>query len=71
MDPQNTLQARAAAGSPCPSNRPSTIPRLQAATESLQRRLTHLLHIESFSGMVLMIAAAAALIWANSPWAAS
>ena len=74
MDPQNTLQARAAAGSPCPSNRPSTppsIPRLQAATESLQRRLVHLLHIESFSGMVLMLAAAAALIWANSPWAAS
>ena len=74
MDPQNTLQAGAAAGLPAPSSFPSTspsIPQLQAATESLQRRLTHLLRIESFSGVVLMLAAAAALIWANSPWAAS
>ena len=28
--------------------------------------MAHLLHIESFAGMVLMLAAAAALIWANS-----
>ncbi|HBW62034.1 MAG TPA: Na+/H+ antiporter NhaA [Comamonas kerstersii] len=30
-----------------------------------------MLHIEAMSGIVLLIAAAIALIWANSPWAAS
>jgi NhaA family Na+:H+ antiporter len=32
----------------------------------VQAQISHLLHIESFAGMVLMLAAAAALIWANS-----
>jgi NhaA family Na+:H+ antiporter len=37
----------------------------------VQAQISHLLHIESFAGMVLMLAAAAALIWANSAAAPS
>mgnify|MGYP002130038884 CR=1 FL=1 len=37
----------------------------------MQAHISHLLHIESFAGMVLMLAAAAALIWANSAAAPS
>ena len=67
MDPQTLVQAPAPSA---PQNEPR-IPALQIATERLQEKIAHLLHIESFAGMVLMLAAAAALIWANSPWAAS
>ena len=71
MDPQNTVQAPApSASAHAPQNQPR-IPALQAATERVQKKIAHLLHIESFAGIVLMLAAAAALIWANSPWAAS
>ncbi|MDQ3366813.1 MAG: Na+/H+ antiporter NhaA [Myxococcota bacterium] len=35
------------------------------------RPLERFLHIEAASGMILVIAAAIALAWANSPWAAS
>jgi NhaA family Na+:H+ antiporter len=48
------------------------VPALQSATERVQAQISHLLHIESFAGMVLMLAAAAAaLIWANSAAAPS
>jgi NhaA family Na+:H+ antiporter len=67
MDPQTLVQAPAPSA---PQNQPR-IPALQITTERLQEKIAHLLHIESFAGMVLMLAAAAALIWANSPWAAS
>ena len=35
------------------------------------RRITTILHKETVGGAVLLFAAAVALIWANSPWAAS
>ncbi|MEG0140806.1 MAG: Na+/H+ antiporter NhaA [Comamonas sp.] len=62
MDPQTLVQAPAPSA---PQNSPH-IPALQTATERIQAKIAHLLHIESFAGMVLMLAAAAALIWANS-----
>lgn len=51
---------------PAPS---AHIPALQTASTRLASRLLHWLHIESMSGIVLMLAAAIALGWANSPWA--
>lgn len=80
MDPQNTLQALAPTPAPAPASTASTpsscppsgsVPRLQTATEQLLHKIAHLMHIESLGGMVLMLAAAVALIWANSPWASS
>lgn len=62
MDPQTLVQTPA---SSAPQKSP-LIPALQTATERAQARLVQLLHIESFAGMVLMLVAAAALIWANS-----
>ena len=62
MDPQTLVQAPAPSAPP----NPPRIPALQTATERVQAKMAHLLHIESFAGMVLMLAAAAALIWANS-----
>ncbi|HEY4663643.1 MAG TPA: Na+/H+ antiporter NhaA [Comamonas sp.] len=53
---------------PAPSNR---IPVLQAATSQASAGFARVLHIESMSGIVLLIAAAVALLWANSPWADS
>ena len=53
---------------PAPSDR---IPALQTATERASASFSRLLHIESMSGVVLLIAAAVALLWANSPWAQS
>ena len=51
---------------------PSThIPPLQSATAKASGALRHLLHMESMSGMVLLLSAAVALLWANSPWATS
>ena len=35
------------------------------------RLLTHFLHLEATGGVVLLVCAVGALIWANSPWAAS
>lgn len=46
------------------------IPRAQRLTERAFETLEHFLHVEAVSGIVLLIAAAAALIWANSPLAA-
>lgn len=51
---------------------PSThIPPLQQATDRASGAFARMLHIESTSGIVLLIAAAIALTWANSPWAES
>ncbi|MGV3653893.1 MAG: Na+/H+ antiporter NhaA [Noviherbaspirillum sp.] len=52
------------------SSRPS-IPRAQLLTERAFLALERFLHIEAVSGIVLLLAAAAALIWANSPAADS
>ena len=65
MDPQKIVQAPAPAASPASPASPR-IPALQSMTERVQAQITHLLHIESFAGMVLMLAAAVALVWANS-----
>ena len=48
-----------------------TLPRAQLLAERAFSTLERFLHIEAVSGTVLMLAAAIALIWANSPAAAS
>lgn len=45
--------------------------RAQILTHRALATLERFLHIEAVSGIVLLIAAAAALFWANSPWSAS
>ncbi len=45
------------------------LPRAQLLTERAFATLERFLHIEAVSGVVLLLAAAAALIWANSPLA--
>ncbi len=45
--------------------------RAQLLAERAFARLERFLHIEAVSGVVLLLTAAAALVWANSPWAAS
>lgn len=47
------------------------IPPLQRVSMKASSAFVRMLHIEAMSGIVLLIAAAIALIWANSPWAAS
>lgn len=47
------------------------IPPLHRVTMKVSSAFARMLHIEAMSGIVLLIAAAIALIWANSPWAAS
>lgn len=49
----------------------SDLPRAQIVAQKAFNAIEHFLHVESVSGIVLLIAAAAALIWANSPAAAS
>tara|TARA_R110001599_G_scaffold64023_3_gene178811 strand:+ start:424506 stop:425879 length:1374 start_codon:yes stop_codon:yes gene_type:complete len=53
-----------------PSNNHS-IPRAQAIAERAFSTLERFLHIEAFSGVILLLAAASALVWANSPLAHS
>jgi NhaA family Na+:H+ antiporter len=48
---------------------PREIPRAQLLAERAFATLQRFLHIEAVSGAMLMLAAAAALIWANSPLA--
>ena len=55
-------------------NRPpagQTLPRAQILTDRAFAALSRFLHIEAVSGVVLLLAAAIALIWANSPASAS
>ncbi len=49
----------------------SAIPRTQAIADRAFETIERFIHIEAVSGIVLLAAAAAALIWANSPFAAS
>lgn len=54
---------------------PPTREQLPAAPQIVAERffnaLARFLHIEAVSGVILLIAAATALVWANSPWASS
>lgn len=47
------------------------LPAVQRLAEKAFERLDRFLHIEAVSGIVLLIAAVIALIWANSPFASS
>lgn len=44
----------------------AVVPRSQQVTERALKTLESFLHIEAVSGIVLLVAAIAALIWANS-----
>src|SRR5262245_12331516 len=48
---------------------PNDLPRAQFLAERALTTLQRFLHVEAVSGVVLLIAAAIALIWANSPFA--
>jgi len=48
-----------------------SVPRAQDLAAKALLTLERFLHIEAVSGIVLLVAAAAALVWANSPFAAS
>src|SRR5262245_27366928 len=50
---------------------PKTLPAAQRIADKAFSALERLLHIEAVSGIVLLIAAATALIWANSPYSSS
>ncbi len=52
-------------------NQTPVLPKAQVLTERAFSTVSRFLHIEAVSGMVLLLAAAVALIWANSPWADS
>jgi Na+:H+ antiporter, NhaA family len=54
-------------------SRPSSppLPSAQLVAERVFGALDRFLHVEAVSGIVLLVAAAAALLWANSPQAAS
>ena len=54
-----------------PSSSRRQVPAVQAATERALETLQRFLHIEAIGGGVLLAAAVAALIWANSPVAES
>jgi NhaA family Na+:H+ antiporter len=47
------------------------LPKIQPLVERALATLHHFLHVEAVSGIVLLVAAAAALLWANSPFAHS
>ena len=55
-----------------PSGPPSVPPDTWASAHRMARRvgrpLSHFLHVEAASGVVLLLAAAGALVWANGPW---
>jgi NhaA family Na+:H+ antiporter len=48
-----------------------SLPRAQLIAERAFSTISHFLHIEAVSGIVLLLAAAIALLWANSPVASS
>ena len=54
-----------------PSRTRQDLPRVQLLAERAFATLERFLHIEALSGVVLLIAAAIALLWANSPLADS
>ena len=49
----------------------ATLPPAQRVAEKVFNALERFLHVEAVSGIVLMVAAAAALLWANSPFGES
>lgn len=49
---------------------PGASPRARRLARQLLRPIDRFLHVEASSGIILLVAAMAALIWANSPWAA-
>jgi Na+:H+ antiporter, NhaA family len=53
------------------TSQPDPLPRAQALAERAFSTLERFLHVEAFSGVVLLCAAAIAIIWANSPLADS
>ncbi|MRG92932.1 Na+/H+ antiporter NhaA [Polyangium spumosum] len=57
--------------SPLPSTPPEAWEPLLRLTRLAGRPLERFLHIEAASGILLLVAAAVALVWANSPWAES
>jgi Na+:H+ antiporter, NhaA family len=50
---------------------PRDLPRVQLLAERALATLQRFLHVEAVSGVGLLIAAAVALVWANSPFAES
>ncbi|WP_455554042.1 Na+/H+ antiporter NhaA [Comamonas kerstersii] len=68
MPPHENTSSRIHPQFPAPS---PDIPPLHRVTMKASSAFARMLHIEAMSGIVLLIAAAIALIWANSPWAAS
>ncbi len=56
---------------PTPSAPPEAWEPLLKLARLASRPLERFLHIEASSGIVLLVSAAVAMIWANSPWAAS
>lgn len=52
-----------------PAHPPGAWPRGVALASRLRQPLQRFLHIQSASGIVLLVAAVVALVWANSPWA--
>ncbi|MDC0746571.1 Na+/H+ antiporter NhaA [Polyangium mundeleinium] len=57
--------------SPLPSSPPEAWEPLLRLTRLASRPLERFLQIEAASGILLLVAAAVALVWANSPWAES
>jgi len=57
--------------SPLPSAAPEAWAPLVRLARLAGRPLERFLHIEAASGILLLVAAAVALVWANSPWAES
>ena len=54
-----------------PQLKPRILPRTQILAARAFASIEHFLHIEAVSGVILLISAIIALIWANSPWAVS
>jgi Na+:H+ antiporter, NhaA family len=54
-----------------PAAAPETWAPARRVAERVLRPIERFLHIEAASGIVLLVAAVAALVWANSPWSSS
>lgn len=54
-----------------PTDRPTWLGSDRRLARTVARPLASFLHIEAASGLLLLAAAVAALVWANSPWSAS
>lgn len=57
--------------SPLAPNPPEASDLARRVTAKFLRPLEHFLHVEAASGIVLLVAAVVALVWANSSWASS